>query len=98
MTVHLTEPETREIKPIIEGTWFPDAFGNVMAHFLECLQTSKKPITDGRGNLHVVQTLFAMHQSATSGEVVMLDDIPLDGDYNLNPHPVHSTDDTSILQ
>lgn len=98
MCVHLTEPETREIKPEIEGTWFPDAFGNTMAHFLECLQTGKKPITDGRGNLHVVKTLFAMHQSATSGEVVLLDDISLDGDYDLSPHPVHSADDVSVLQ
>ncbi|RKU16515.1 hypothetical protein C6503_12065 [Candidatus Poribacteria bacterium] len=98
MTVHLTEPETREIKPLIEGTWFPDAFGNVMAHFLECLQTGEKPITDGRSNLHVVQTIFAMHQSARSGKVVLIDDISLNGDYDLSPHPVHSADDTSILQ
>jgi len=98
MTVLLTEPETREIKPSIDGTWFPDAFGNVMAHFLECLQTGKKPITDGRSNLHVVQTFFAMHQSATSEAVVMLDDISLDGDYDLSPHPVHSANNTSILQ
>ncbi|MYA72602.1 Gfo/Idh/MocA family oxidoreductase [Candidatus Poribacteria bacterium] len=98
MTVHLTEPETREIKPSIDGTWFPDAFGNVMAHFLACLQTGKKPITDGRSNLHVVQTIFAMHQSARSGKVVLLDDISLNGDYDLSPHPVHSANDTSILQ
>ena len=98
MTVHLTDPEGREIKPAIEGTWFPDAFGNVMAHFLECLQTGEKPITDGRSNLHVVQTLFAMHQSATSGKVVMLDDISLDGDYDLSPHRIHSADDFTILQ
>ena len=98
ITIHLTQPETREIKPTIEGTWFPDAFGNVMTHFLACLQTGEKPITDGRSNLHVVQTLFAMHQSATSGEVVRLDDISLDSAYDLNPHPVHSADDTVILQ
>ena len=98
MTVHLTEPETREIKPSIEGTWFPDAFGNVMAHFLECLHIGEKPITDGRSNLHIVQTFFAMHQSASSGDVVQLDDISLCGDYNLNPHPVHSADDVPILQ
>ena len=98
MTVHLTEPEISEIKPPIEGTWFPDAFGNVMAHFLECLQTGEKPITDGRSNLHVVQTIFAMHKSASSSKVVPLDDISLDGDYNLNPHPVHSADDATILQ
>ena len=98
MTVHLTEPETREIKPSIERTWFPDAFGNVMVHFLECLQTGEKPITNGRSNLHVVQTLFAMHQSASSGEVVLIDDISLAGDYDLSPHPVHSANDTVILQ
>ena len=97
MTVHLTQPETREIKPSIDGTWFPDAFGNVMAHFLECLQTGEKPITDGRSNLHVVQTFFAMHQSATSGKVVLIDDISLNGDYDLSPHPVHSANDTTIL-
>ena len=97
MTVHLTEPETREIKPLIDGTWFPDAFGNVMAHFLECLQTGEKPITNGRSNLHVLQTVFAMHQSAKSGKVVLIDDISLDSDHNLNPHPVHSANDTGIL-
>ncbi len=98
MTVHLTEPEVHEIKPSIEGTWFPDAFGNVMAHFQECLRTGETPITHGRGNLHVVQTVFGLHQSARSGEVVLLDDISLDGDYDLSPHPVHSADDTTILQ
>ena len=97
MTVLLTEPETREIKPSIDGTWFPDAFGNVMAHFLECLQTGEKPITDGRSNLHIVQTFFAMHQSAKSGKVVLIDDISLDGDYDLSPHPVHNANDTTIL-
>ena len=98
MTIHLTEPEPLEIKPSIEGTWFPDAFGNVMAHFLECLRTGEKPITDGRSNLHVVQTLFAMHQSASIGEVVKVGDISLDGDYDLSPHPVHGEDDVTILR
>ena len=98
MTIHLTEPEPHEIKPSIEGTWFPDAFGNVMAHFQECLRTGEKPITSGRDNLHVVQTFFAMHQSASSGEVVRINDISLNGNYNLNPHPIHSADDVTILQ
>ena len=98
MTIHLTDPEPREIKPSIEGTWFPDAFGNVMAHFLECLRTGEKPITHGRSNLHVVQTVFAMHQSASIEEVVRVGDISLDGDYDLSPHPVHSADDVTILQ
>ena len=98
MIVHLTEPTPRDIRPEIEGTWFPDAFGNTMAHFIECLSTGEKPVTDGRRNLHVVQTIFAMHQSARSGEVVKLEDISLDGDYDMSPRPLHSADDTAILQ
>lgn len=98
MTVHLTEPAPREIKPTIDGTWFPDAFGNTMEHFLACLQIGEKPITDGRGNLHVVKTVFAMHQSATSGQIVKLEDISLDGDYDLSPHPVQGADEVSVLQ
>ena len=69
-----------------------------MAHFLECLRIGATPITHGRSNLHVVQTLFAMHQSASSGKVVLIDDISVDGDHDLSPHPVHSADDVSILQ
>ncbi len=98
LTVHLTEPETNEFKPVIDGTWFPDAFGNTMAHFLDCLLTGQRPITDGHSNLHLVQTVFAMHQSAVSGNIIKLDDISLDGDYNLSPHPVLSPNDTSVLQ
>ena len=39
-----------------------------LTHFFECLRAGEKPITYGRGNLHVVQTPFALHQSARSGE------------------------------
>jgi len=97
MTVHLTDPEQREIKPEIDGTWFPDAFGNAMVHFIECLQTGEKPITDGRSNLHIIQTIFAMHQSALSDKVILVDDISLDGNYDISPYPVLASDDTSIL-
>jgi predicted dehydrogenase len=97
MTVFLTDPEQREIKPEIDGTWFPDAFGNAMIHFIECLQTGEKPITDGRSNLHIIQTIFAMYQSALSDKVILVDDISLDGNYDISPYPVLASDDTSIL-
>lgn len=97
MTVHLTEPEPHDIRPEITGTWFPDAFGNTMAHFLACIESGERPITDGRSNLHVVRTAFAMHESARSGQVVRVDDISLDGDYNITPHPIYAADDTTIL-
>ena len=97
MTVHLTEPDTREIRPEINGVWFPDAFGNAMVHFIECLQSGRKPLTDGRSNLHIMQTIFALHQSALTEKVVMIDDISLEGDYDISPYPVHLSNDTSVL-
>ncbi len=97
MTVYLTEPEIQEIRPEIHGTWFPDAFGNAMVHFLDCLQTEKKPLTDGRSNLHIVQTIFAMYKSALSERVVMVEDISLEGNYDISPYPVHTSDDVSVL-
>lgn len=85
MTVYATEPRPVEIKPVIRGPWFPDAFGLSMRHFLDCLATGAKPATDGRGNLHVLQTVFAATESALQNRVVAVDEIALDGDYNLNP-------------
>ena len=97
MTVHLTEPETQQIRPDIHGTWFPDAFGNAMTHFIDCLQTSEKPQTDGRSNLHILQTVFAMHQSALTEKVVMIDNISIDGNYDISPYPVCPSEDVSVL-
>ena len=97
MTVHLSEPDAQVIKPKIDGVWFPDAFGYAMVHFIECLQSGKKPLTDGRSNLHIIQTIFAMHQSALLEKIINIDDISLDGDYDISPYPVHPSDDFSVL-
>jgi len=88
LSVHLTEPEEQEIKPEIDGDWFPHAFGNVMVHLIDSLEKGEKPITDGRRNLHVVQTLFAMFESAKNGRLVAINEIALDEDYDLSPAPV----------
>jgi UDP-2-acetamido-3-amino-2,3-dideoxy-glucuronate N-acetyltransferase len=92
MTVYLSEPAPVEIKPVIRGPWFPDAFGLAMAHFQDCLATGAKPLTDGRGNLHVLQTAFACYESARSGRVVRPAEIALDGDWDLSPQPVLGPD------
>lgn len=88
MTVYSSRPRPVEIKPVIKGTWFPDAFGLSMRHFLDCLATGKTPSTDGRGNLHVLQTVFAAYESVQQNRVVRVDEIALNGDYNLSPQPV----------
>jgi predicted dehydrogenase len=85
MTVYATQPRPVEIKPVINGPWFPDAFGIGMRHFLDCLATGAKPVTDGRGNLHVLQAVFAAWQSALDNRLVRVDEISLDADYDLNP-------------
>lgn len=97
MTVFLTQPQTQEIKPEIHGTWFPDAFGNAMEHFLECLQNDRKPITDGRSNLHILQTVFALHQSVLTEEIVTIDEISTTGNYDMSPYPIHPPEDMSVL-
>lgn len=88
LSVYLTEPNEQEIKPEIEGSWFPHAFGNVMVHLIDSLEKGEKPITDGRRNLHVVQTLFAMFESAKSERLVEINEIALDGNYDLSPASV----------
>lgn len=93
MSVHIEDPEPRTISPDIDGTWFPDAFGNSMAHFLACIESGSTPKTDGRGNLHVLQCLFAMHGSATSGREVRVAEIGLGDDIDLSPARVLSADE-----
>ena len=88
MEVHVESPEPRVISPEIEGTWFPDAFGGSMSHFLACIASGATPKTDGRGNLHVLQCLFALHRSAMERREVSVDEIGLDADLDLSPHPV----------
>ncbi|HIM10472.1 TPA: Gfo/Idh/MocA family oxidoreductase [Candidatus Poribacteria bacterium] len=87
MVVHV-EGKNDEIRPRIEETWFPNAFGNTMSHFMDCLRDGKKPLTNGRENLHVVQVIFAMFQSAKTGRCVHIDEISLHDDYDLSPAPV----------
>ena len=59
-----------------------------MVHLIDSLEKREKPITDGRRNLHVVQTLFAMFESAESGRLVEINEIALDGNYDLSPASV----------
>jgi predicted dehydrogenase len=85
MNVHLTEPEIKDIRPEIKGIWFPDAFGNSMAHFLECVAKDLVPITNGRDNLdQVMRTVFAAYRSIEEKRAISPQEIPYDSDINLN--------------
>jgi len=85
MNVHLTEPKVENIQPEIKGVWFPDAFGNSMAHFLECVAYDRVPITNGRDNLNVIRACMAAYRSIEEKRAVSLCEIPWDSDMDYNP-------------
>ena len=85
MNVHLTEPKVENIRPEIKGVWFPDAFGNSMAHFLECVAYDRVPITNGRDNLNVIRACFAAYRSNEEKRAVSPCEIPWDADMDYNP-------------
>jgi len=85
MNVHLTEPKVDNIRPEIKGVWFPDAFGNSMAHFLECVVCDRVPITNGRDNLNVMRAIFAAYRSIEEKRAVRPSEIPWDADMDYNP-------------
>ena len=85
MNVHLTVPETKDIQPEIKGVWFPDAFGNSMEHFLECVAYDRIPITSGRDNLHVMQAVFASYHSIKEKRAISPLEVPYDDYIDCNP-------------
>ena len=53
-----------ESDPKIEGTWFNDAFGNSMQHFLEALDSKAAFRSSGREDLKVMAVIEAGYRSA----------------------------------
>jgi predicted dehydrogenase len=85
MNVHLTEPGVENIRPEINGVWFPDAFGNSMAHFLACVAYDRVPITNGRDNLNVMRAMFAAYRSIEEKRAVHPSEILWNADMDYNP-------------
>jgi len=85
MNVHLTQPEVKDVQPEIKGVWFPDAFGKSMEHFLHCVVEDRVPLTNGRDNLHVMQTVFASYLSIKENRAVSPSEVPYDSDIDYNP-------------
>lgn len=59
-----------EFSPEIKGGWFPDAFGNAMEYFLDCLSTGKPFRSSGKDDLWVMAAAEAAYASADSGVAV----------------------------
>ena len=43
---------------------------NEIEHFVECVETGKTPITDGKAGLHVLKVALLAQESARTGKVV----------------------------
>jgi predicted dehydrogenase len=64
------DPAPRTILPQFTGTWFPDAFGHSMAHFVDALDQGQPFLCAGRENLRTIAVIEAAYRSVEEGRVV----------------------------
>ena len=74
-SVHVKCADGRELTPEVEGDWFPDAFGNSMAHFVDALDNDRPFYCEGRDNLKSVALIEATYISASENRVVFPDEL-----------------------
>jgi len=74
-SVHVKCADGRELTPEVKGNWFPDAFGNAMAHFVDALDNDRPFYCDGRDNLKSVAVIEATYISASENRVVFPDEL-----------------------
>ncbi len=73
--VHIKLADGGEQTPEVKGAWFPDAFGNAMAHFIEALEEGKPFYCDARDNLKNVAMIEATYISAAENRVMLLNEL-----------------------
>lgn len=78
LVISTLAPEPAHTSPVIEGQWFPDAFGHAMRHFLAAVEAGREPLSSGRQNLVAVATFEAAYRSAASGRPVSVPDLLAD--------------------
>jgi len=59
-----------ERRETVQGTWFPDAFGKLMRHYLTALSSGQPFLHSARANLRVIAMMEAAYQSAESGRAI----------------------------
>jgi len=64
-----------ELRPALEGSWFPGAFTAVMGDFLEAVHTGRAPMAAGRDNLETLAVVEAAYRSAETGKKVAVEDV-----------------------
>jgi len=58
------------IEPEMEGLSGQDNFINEILHFAECCASGREPLTSGRDNLKTMRIVFAIYESARTGQWV----------------------------
>ena len=74
-SVHVKCDDGRELTPEVKGDWFPDAFGNSMAHFVDALDNDRPFYCEGRDNLKSAAVIEATYISAAENRVVFPDEL-----------------------
>jgi predicted dehydrogenase len=57
-------------QPTLEGTWFVEGFSGAMGELLTAIEEGRTPSNSGRNNLTTLALLFAIVQSAETGQPV----------------------------
>lgn len=73
--IHVKCADGREMKPEVHGKWFPEAFGNSMAHFVEALDNKRPFYCEAHDNLKSVAIIEAVYISAEENRVVFPDEL-----------------------
>ncbi|MCS6861922.1 MAG: Gfo/Idh/MocA family oxidoreductase [Abditibacteriales bacterium] len=72
--VTTTDPPAK-IYPTFRGDWFPDAFGNAMAHFVDALDTGTPFLCEARDNLNAVAMIEAAYLSVKEQRAVRREEL-----------------------
>jgi len=77
--IAISDPVPSKIYPEIKGSWFPDAFGNSMKHFIEALDRNKPFLCEGRHNLIAMALVEGVYKSIEEGRAVTLKEVYPEG-------------------
>lgn len=69
------EPVPSRIYPEVRGSWFPDAFGHAMAHFIDALEAGKPFLCEARDNLKTVAIIEAAYKSVEENRAVEISEV-----------------------
>jgi len=64
------------VAPARDGLPSAEPFANQLAHFAECCRNGTEPVSSGRDNRRTMQVVFAIYESARTGQTVPIENVP----------------------